>query len=228
MTQTFLVTGNAGQGKTTIATNIATALAQYGYDTLLLDGDIRTPKIGYQFGQHLPKKTVQDVLTGKIKLKEAIYQHPTGLKILFSSPANPITEHPIKILEELKKTAQVLIIDTPTNDARWYKQQIKTILVTHPDFPSVLEIIKLTKYLPKTEGIIINNLKGENCELSPGNISVLTNKKILGIIEEEKQIRATHKTGDPIVESHTDLKITKTIRAIAANLMNQQYITPLK
>lgn len=228
MSNVYLITGNAGQGKTTVATNVAMALAQYGYDTLLLDSDLRTPKIGYHFGKNLPEKTIQDVLTGKIKLEEAVYQHPTGLKIIFSSPSQHTIKHPSQLLSEIKKIAKVIIVDAPTYDLEWYKQGLKSVLVTHSDFPSVLEIIKLTKHLPKTEGIIINNAKGEHYELSPGNINSITNKKIIGLLIAENQIKSTHKTGNPIVESHSDLQITKTIRTIAANLMNQNYVSPIK
>ncbi len=224
----FLITGNAGQGKTTIATNIAMALAQYGHDTLLLDSDLRTPKINFHFGKNLPERSIQDVLADRIKLEEAVYQHPSGLKILFSSPAQHMIEHPSKLLKDIKRLANIIIIDTPTYDLEWYKQNLQSVLVTHSDFPSVLEIIKLTKHLPKTQGIIINNAKSEHYELSPGNVNSITNKKIIGVLMAEKQIKATHKIGEPIVESHADLATTKTIRAIAANLMNQNYLSPLK
>lgn len=46
----ILISGNAGQGKTTIAVNLAVALAQFGHHIQIVNADMHTPKIHYHFG----------------------------------------------------------------------------------------------------------------------------------------------------------------------------------
>jgi len=46
----ILISGNSGQGKTTIAVNIAVALAQFGNPVQLINIDAHTPKLHYHFG----------------------------------------------------------------------------------------------------------------------------------------------------------------------------------
>lgn len=92
MSKTFLVTGNGGQGKTTIASNLAIALRTLGCDVLLVDANMVTPKLCYHC-QVFPQLTIQDVLLKRCTVREALYQGPSGLKILFSNLGPSKTPH---------------------------------------------------------------------------------------------------------------------------------------
>jgi len=58
VSEAFLISGNAGQGKSTVAVNLASALKNFGFDVLVVDGDLKTPKLGHQFGIPLAEKTI--------------------------------------------------------------------------------------------------------------------------------------------------------------------------
>ncbi|MFH1790818.1 MAG: CpsD/CapB family tyrosine-protein kinase, partial [Candidatus Omnitrophota bacterium] len=67
----IMITGsNPREGKSLISSNLSVILAQMGYDTLLVDTDIRKPDIETVFG--LKEKTggLTDVLLGKYELEE--------------------------------------------------------------------------------------------------------------------------------------------------------------
>jgi len=218
----FLVSGNAGQGKTTVAKNLAFALRNFGFDVLLVDADTKTPKLGHHVGMPLAYKTIQDVLLGLRPLKDAVYTRPSGLKLLMSSLAEINVPHPSKLLPELRRLANIVIIDVPTNDQKWYDTKCETLLITQPDFPSILDVQKLCKKA-NVHSVIINRAHEDGIDLSPENIQQLLTKPILGIIPEEKAMREALRHGYSIIEFHPELEASIVLKQIAARLMNLEY-----
>jgi capsular exopolysaccharide synthesis family protein len=103
--KTILVTSPApGDGKTTSASNLAIALAQAGHRTLIIDADFRKPSQHKVFGIDA-KVGLSDVISGQIKLREAVRQTETpGLYVL---PCGAIPPNPSEILNG-KRFAQVM------------------------------------------------------------------------------------------------------------------------
>ncbi len=223
----FLISGNAGQGKTTIAKNLAFALRNFGFDVLLVDGDLRTPKLGYHTGIPLANKTIQDVLLGHRSLKDAIYTKASGLKLLLSCLTEIKTPHPSTLLPELRKLADVIVIDTPTYDHPWYETKCDTILVSQPDFPSVMEVQKLSKHA-NVNGIVINRAHRDDIDLSIGNIQQLVSKPVLGVVPAELRVREALRHGYSLIEFHPELEASIVLKQIAAKLMNLEYKAPLR
>ncbi len=227
MSKVFLVSGNAGQGKTTVAKNIAFALRHFGFDVLLVDGDMKTPKLSYHVGMPLANKTVQDVLLGMRPLRDAIYQRPSGLKLLLSSLSEVVVPHPSTLLPEIKKLADVIIIDVPTHDKLWYDTKCETLLVAQPDFPSVLDVQKLCK-IANVQGVIINRMHRDAIDLSVGNIQELLTTPVIGVIPAEMAMREALRHGYSVIEFHPELKASIALKQIAAKLMNLEYESPVR
>lgn len=75
-----------GTGKTTFAINMAYYLAEHGFKTLLVDGDLIAPSLTSVFGQDIKAiNTWTDVLEGTVATEEAIYPTPKeNLGVVFS------------------------------------------------------------------------------------------------------------------------------------------------
>ena len=119
--KTVLVTSpGAGDGKTTLVSNLAIAMAQAGQKTLILDADFRKP-MQHKIFEIDGDKGLSSVLAGTTTLKEAI--QPTKIKGLEVLPCGPDVPNPSEILnsETFAKILETLstnkydriIIDSP-------------------------------------------------------------------------------------------------------------------
>ncbi len=76
-----VVGGKGGVGTTTIALNVAAALARRAYRTLLVDADPDGPDVAVMCRLE-PRGTLADVLQGRLDLPRALASGPWGLEIL--------------------------------------------------------------------------------------------------------------------------------------------------
>jgi capsular exopolysaccharide synthesis family protein len=118
--RSVLVTSTGpGEGKTMVAGNLAASLAQAGQRVVLVDADMRKPKVGDVF--HLPKEPgLSNLLVGNAKASESIHKGPIpGLWLL---PAGHIPPNPAEllgsqrfkeVLASLKEHFDWVVIDSP-------------------------------------------------------------------------------------------------------------------
>ena len=109
----------SGEGKTLIAINLAGIIAYSGKKVILLDLDMRRPKINKGFGVD-NNYGMSTVLIGKSTIKEAIrHSDQEGLDFITAGPIPPnpseliIGERMGQIIEELKLEYDMVVIDTP-------------------------------------------------------------------------------------------------------------------
>lgn len=118
--KTFVVTSSVPEeGKTTTAANLAIALSQAGQRVILVEADLRRPKIADYFRLE-PAVGVTTVLIGRLEVDHAI--QPWGdnrLSVLTSGaiPPNPAellqTKAMNELLDALRARFDVVIVDAP-------------------------------------------------------------------------------------------------------------------
>ena len=108
------------EGKSTVAANIALALAQKHRNVVLLDADMRRPAIHKLFSTDTGALDLAAVLTGQISAEQATVTEPkTGLKILCCEKTPPraydlvSSEAMRELINKLKAENDFVIIDTP-------------------------------------------------------------------------------------------------------------------
>lgn len=141
--KTLVVTSaSPREGKTTVSISLAISLAQSGKRILLVDTDLRKPRIHRAFGKPLTRG-VTSILVGEHPPKDAILETDIpGLSLLASGPVPPNpsellhTEQFRQLLAELGKSFDHLILDSPplaaVTDAAILAPQVDgTILIIH-------------------------------------------------------------------------------------------------
>ncbi len=116
----LVTSGQQGDGKTTLAVNLAASLAQMSEKTLLIDADLRLPNVCKYFGLSKKLKGISDYLCGEIELDEAIINGglPDLSLLLAGSPrSNPASlvrsEKMAELLDSLMEHYDYVIVDSP-------------------------------------------------------------------------------------------------------------------
>lgn len=120
--KTLLVTSSRpGEGKTTVASNLAAIFAQSGKRVILVDADLRRPSIHRATG--IPNRLGLTTLFRDSLKPDAVWKHAEGasrgLLVITSGslPSNPSellgSEKMLHIMAELRQRADVIIFDGP-------------------------------------------------------------------------------------------------------------------
>jgi len=118
--RTVMITSTApSEGKTMVSTNLAEALAQAEQRTLVIDGDMRRPRVHEVFG-FAQEPGLSNVLIGAVTAQSAIRK--TDNPFLSVLPAGHLPPNPAellgsqkyrKLLEELGREYDWIILDAP-------------------------------------------------------------------------------------------------------------------
>ena len=118
--RTIAVTsGKGGIGKTTVATNLALALANGGQRTLLLDADLGMANIDILLGIH-PEITLLDVINGQHRLQDIVVAGAENLRVIpaasgrleLSMLGRSACAGLVRAFSELADDVDTLVVDT--------------------------------------------------------------------------------------------------------------------
>ena len=115
----LIVSSTAGEGKTILSVNLASALAEQG-ETCLFDTDIRRPRVASSLGVS-PRMGLKDVLQQDVGLEEALIKVPEipGLTVLSPRRRNDaiveIASAPMlgEIIGALRQKFRFIVVDCP-------------------------------------------------------------------------------------------------------------------
>lgn len=114
-----VVSGGAGEGKSTTLTNLAFVCAQGGYNVLLIDGDLRRPRLHTLFDVS-NNRGLTNYLATQVPLEEVVLQ--TQVENLFFLPSGLLpadsagilnSQRMADLIEDVKARFDLVLIDSP-------------------------------------------------------------------------------------------------------------------
>lgn len=164
-------------GKTTLVCNLAIAIAQSGKRVLLIDADMRRPRVDKLFGV-INNQGLSTVLDGKTSLDEAIapIEDVPNLSVMTSGPTPPNPSERLtgekfaEVLEECKTRFDIVLIDTPP----------------------LLPVTDAAVVAPRVDGVILTLKLAKNARIQAVRaMEILSNIncKVLGVVVNGKPDR---------------------------------------
>jgi capsular exopolysaccharide synthesis family protein len=110
----------SGEGKTFLAVNLGAILAMTNKRVVILDLDMRRPRVHAAFDEENSEKGISTILINKYSISDSI--RSTRLDNLFYIPSGPVPPNPSELLltagfdqliEELRASFDLIILDTP-------------------------------------------------------------------------------------------------------------------
>jgi capsular exopolysaccharide synthesis family protein len=168
-----IVSGGAGEGKSTTLNNLAYTFAKGGYLTLVVDADLRRPSQHRLFGVE-NKFGLSDCLTKQMDLEEVI--QTTKLENLYFLPSGQLPRDAVGILnsqrmldfiQDVKSRFDIVFFDSPpilgVSDASVLSSEmdLTIIVVQHRRFPkTMLQRVKqaIDNVGGTTLGAVLNNV----------------------------------------------------------------------
>jgi flagellar biosynthesis protein FlhG len=178
-TRVIAVTGGkGGVGKTSMALNLAIALAEQDTRITLFDADLGLANIAVLLGLH-PLRNLADVIDGKCDIQDILIKGPSGIQIVpassgvkMMSDLSPIQHHSlITAFDALSQQTESLIIDTAAGISDSVisfcsaSQEILVVVCNEP--ASITDAYALIKVLNQEFGIdhfrvLVNMQESEN------------------------------------------------------------------
>ncbi|WP_439862015.1 P-loop NTPase [Pseudomonas sp. MBLB4136] len=114
-----VTSGKSGAGKTSVAVNLALALADLGRRVVLLDADLAMGNVDVALGL-IAERTLADVVGGQCAVSDVILRHSSGVRVVPAASGQPhmsrlsARQHAeiIHAVSELGDSLDYLIIDT--------------------------------------------------------------------------------------------------------------------
>jgi pilus assembly protein CpaE len=211
-----LVGAKGGVGTTTIAVNLAEALARKIGDTLLMDLHMVSGDAGVFLGVE-PKFTVTEALENTHRLDEAFFRGlvvrtRTGLDLLGSSPrvaaAGPVEPRQFRdLIDFAVRHYQAIVLDVPRESPLIDALDASSVfVVVNHELPTIRSAYRLvaklrTRYASDKISLLVNRTD-RHSDISLSDIEKATNAKIKHVFPSDyKQALAAMNKGEPLAAS---------------------------
>jgi capsular exopolysaccharide synthesis family protein len=148
--QVLMVTSSiSGEGKSTVAANLAISMALKGKKVVLVDCDLRNPTVSQIFGLEEQFPGLVSLLRGKCSLRETLYEvkdhgEPVGLTLL------PGGEREARLVEILTSESMKNTIDT-------LRQQADVVILDTPPSAMLVDAMMLVRYVDAIAYVVMSD-----------------------------------------------------------------------
>ena len=232
------ISGKGGVGKTITSINLALALQNFGRDVVVVDLSLATPDLSLYLGVPFLPATLNHVINGNNEIKDVVYRHPSGIKLV---PASISTEDydPEKVIKAVKKLDglyEVVLLDFAAgfdnNNISLMKIADETFVVTVPELPSVTDALRAIKLAEENDvtvaGVILNKVREDNYELTSSNVSMMLGYPVVEKIPYDDNLRKAVHNKFPVISAYPNSPSSVAFKKFASVLIGgKKYETNL-
>ena len=217
-----------GSGKSTTALNLGIALARLGRDVTIIDANLSTPYLSVALGAPKVPVTLHHVLNGEAHIRNAIYQHESGAKII---PGSLSMEHIHTLdLSKLKHhlghiASDIILLDGAPGLSYEAQSSIQlsheVLVTTTPDLPSVAQTyrtVKLAQHYHKPITGIVLTRTGHALDLHHTNVQTLLEHPIIGHIPEDPYVKKAVTLRESVVHAYPQSPAARAYQELAKYL----------
>jgi len=237
MTRLICVSGGkGGVGKTTVTSNLGSALTDFGVDTVVVDANLTNPNLGFHLGIPLYPTTLHDVLKNDAHITEATYIHNSGLRVV---PASLSVEDLKKaspnnigdVLMDAVGEPEIMLIDSAAGLGNESINSIEAsdelIIVTNPNLPAVTDALKTANIAEEAGthvlGVVLNRHTGESHELTAEEVEDMIGHPVVAEIPEHDIMREAVSRKTPIIHHAPDHHMSEKFKVLASDIAGIDY-----
>src|SRR3989344_3020942 len=229
-----IVSLKGGVGKTSSVAALGAALAEFGKKILLVDANFSAPNLGIHFNILNPDKTLHDVLTNDLNIRDATYVISNGFHIIPAGLFDRREINPFRLRDKLKSVGGdydlILIDSSPAMNKETLAVMLASdeiFVVTTPDYSTLATTIKAVKMAKQrgtpVSGLILNKVYGKNFELSLDEIEKVAESPILAVIPHDIEVLKAQSNFFPSVMHNPKSPGTIEYKKLAAMMIGEKY-----
>lgn len=230
------VSAKGGVGKTTTSINLGAALNFFGQKVTVVDGNLTTPHVGLHLGVPILPITVHDVLQGRNKVQEALYQHKSGMCVVPGSIAlddlkKLDAKRLVKTVRDLRNESDLIILDSAAGLGRealaCIESADKVLVITNPEMPALtdaLKVINLCKEMEKeVTGVVVTKTNVKNVDIPLKTIEEILEVPVIGVVPEDRSVKFALADKDAVVHTHPRSAAAIQYKKLAAHMLGRTY-----
>ena len=226
-----------GVGKTTIAFNLAVAVARSGPRTVLVDGCLQFGDLRSLLKVPMDAPSILDLPTDKVgarDLEDVLWRDPSGIDILLAPPRVEMAEMVMvrdidKAMSMLRQAYRVIIVDLPTgiSDVSLAFLDVSDTIVSVVTYDSttlrntaaIADAFRAIGYSSTKVRYLVNRADSAG-GLPPEELeSAIGRRPDFGVVSDGKLVVQCNNEGVPVVLAHPEAQVSLDIAAVAAALL---------